>query len=103
MDIQTVMAVVGIGATGAGSYVGGRITGKNSVHQIAADTVSLLQAQVTALREDKENKDAELVELKSRVEVLESLITQRAEVAELSDKVTEVKETVDRIAVKVGA
>lgn len=103
MDIGTVVAVVGVGATGVGSYIGGRITGKNSVSQIAADTVTILKAQVEALREDKESKDAELTDLRARVDVLEGLVTQRAEVAELSGKVDEVKDTVDRIAVRVGA
>ena len=103
MDIGTVITVVGIGATGAGTYIGGRITGKSSASQIAADTVNILQAHVEALRADKESKDAELTDLRARVDVLESLVTQRAEVAELSGKVDEVKHTVDLIAVRVGA
>lgn len=90
-------------ATAIGGFWGGRITGRSSASQIAVDTVDLLQAQVETLRGEKTNRDVELAELRARVEILEGLVTQRAEVEELSGKVSLVKETVDRIAVRVGA
>lgn len=103
MDIGTALTALGVGATGVGSFIGGRMTGKSVASQIAVDTVDLLQSQVDALKSDKQNKDTELVNLRSRVEVLENLVTQRAEVEELGEKISLVKETVDKIAIKVGA
>jgi len=95
-------AILSIG-TGLGGYLGGRVTGRTAFSQIANDTVEMLQAQVDSLRNDKDTKDLEILDLRTRVTVLEGLVTQRAEVEELSDKVDLVKGTVDRIAVKVGA
>lgn len=63
----------------------------------------MLQTQVDLLKEDKETRDSELTDLRHRVEILEGLVTQRAEVEELSVKVSLVKDTVDRIAIRVGA
>jgi len=63
----------------------------------------MLQTQVDVLKEDRETRDAQLTELRHRVEILEGLVTQRAEVEELNAKVSLVKDTVDRIAVRVGA
>lgn len=72
------------------------MTGRSVASQVATDTVDMLQTQVDLLKEDKEHRDLEILDLNSRVAVLEGLVTQRAQVAE-------VQETVDRIAVKVGA
>ncbi len=77
--------------------------GRSSASQIASDTVEMLQTQVDLLKEDKETRDSELTDLRHRVEILEGLVTQRAEVEELSVKVSLVKDTVDRIAIRVGA
>jgi ribulose 1,5-bisphosphate carboxylase large subunit-like protein len=103
MDIQSIIATTTAIGAGAGGYFGGRLTGKSSASQVAADTVDMLQTQVDLLKDDKNSKDSELNHLRSRVEVLESLVTQRAEVAELSTNISFVKETVERIATKVGA
>lgn len=103
MDFGSMLTALGVGATGVGSFIGGRMTGKSVASQLAVDTVDLLQSQVDALKNDKHDKDAELINLRSRVEVLESLVTQRAEVEELGEKISLVKETVDKIAIKVGA
>lgn len=103
MDFGTAITAITTVATGAGGYIGGRLTGKSVASQLATDTVDMLQTQVDVLKEDKHEKDAELVNLRSRVEVLENLVTQRAEVEELGEKISLVKETVDKIAIKVGA
>jgi len=103
MDLSSIAAVGTALGTGLGGYLGGRMTGRNALSEIAADTVEMLQTQVNILQDDKEHKELELTDLRNRVQVLEGLITQRAEVEELSTKVTLVKETVDRIADKVGA
>lgn len=103
MDIQGTATVVAMLATGAGSYIGGRVQGRGAASQVAADTVDMLQTQVDLLKGDKEEKDLLILDLRNRVEVLESLVTQRAEVEELNTRVSLVKDTVERIAVKVGA
>jgi hypothetical protein len=89
MDVDTITSI----AVPLTAIVGGWSVGRRG---LSRQTVDLLQIQVTALREGNDLKDVELGALKGRVEVLENMVTQRAEVAE-------VKEIVERIAVKVGA
>lgn len=110
MDVGSILTVAGAAGTGVGGYLGGRMTGRSSASQIANDaaqiaseTVEMLQAQIEILREDKDRRELEIDDLRNRVTVLEGLVTQRAEVEELSAKVSLVKETVDRIADRVGA
>jgi hypothetical protein len=103
MDIGTATTIAACLGTGLGGYVGGKMAGKSTLSQVASDTVGMLEAQVQVLQTDKEAKDVELTDLRSRVRALEGLVTQRAEVAELSDKVSLVKDTVDRIADRIGA
>lgn len=103
MDVGSILTVASTVGTGVGGFIGGRLSGRSTASQIATDTVDMLQAQLEVLKEDKEHKELELLDLHERVAVLEGLVTQRAEVEELSVKVSLVKETVDRIAVRVGA
>lgn len=103
VDASTMMTGLVSVFTAIGGYTSGRLSGRSSASQIAADTVDMLQAQIEILSVDKEARDAELTALRHRVSMLENLVTQRAEVAELSDKVSLVKVTVDRIAERVGA
>jgi len=103
MDPNAVLTAAAAVGTGLGGFVGGRLTAKNALSDIASDTVEMLQTQVNILQENKEYAEVELLELRSRVTVLEGLVTQRAEVEELSAKVSLVKDTVDRIADRVGA
>lgn len=103
MDVGSIITVASAVSTGIGGYVSGRLTGRSAVSQIASDTVDMLETQIDLLREDKEKKELEILSLSQRVGVLENLVTQRAEVEEVSVKVTLVKDVVDRIAEKVGA
>lgn len=102
MDYSEVLTAVGIASTGVGGYISGRITGRSSASQIASDTVEMLQAQIELLKGDKQHREVELSDLRSRVAILEGLVTQRAEVEELSNRMSLVKEVVDRIDAKVG-
>ncbi len=79
------------------------MSGRTSASQIATDTVEMLQAQIELLKQDKEHSELEIMGLLSRVAVLEGLVTQRAQVDELSAKTMLVKDVVDRIADRVGA
>lgn len=103
MDLNALTNIATIVGVAVGGYAGGRMQGRSSASQIASDTVEMLQTQVDLLKEDKETRDSELTDLRHRVEILEGLVTQRAEVEELSVKVSLVKDTVDRIAIRVGA
>lgn len=90
-------------ATAVGGFIGGRAAGKSTSSQIAAETVEMLQTQVDVLKGDKEAKDLMILDLQTRIEILESLVTQRAAVDEVHDEVQGVRGVVDRIAAKVGA
>lgn len=83
-------------ATGLGGFLGGRMTGRSMASQVASDTVDMLSTQNDLLKEEKESMGLVLLDLQTRVAVLEGLVTQRAEVSA-------VQVTVDRIAAKVGA
>lgn len=89
MDTNTIISVVAPVAT----LVGGWSIGRRG---LSRQTIDLLAIQVNTLKESNESKTAQITELTGKVNVLESMITQRAEVAE-------VREIVERIAVKVGA
>jgi maltodextrin utilization protein YvdJ len=56
----------------------------------------MLSLQVNLLKEQNDQKTGEISELKARVDTLQNLVTQRADVEA-------VKVVVDKIAVKVGA
>lgn len=103
MDVNALITI----ATGIAGIIGGAFGAarlrKSEQSQIATNTVDILQASVTELLRKNEEKTAEIAQLMTRVDVLESLVTQRAEVEELHVEVTEVKGIVNRIAVKVGA
>jgi FtsZ-binding cell division protein ZapB len=95
MDVASLITVCGLLATTAGGYFGGRRTGNGAV-TTALETVQLIQAQVAMLTEQNLGKSSEISQLQGKVEILEGLVTQRADVGA-------VKEVVDRIAAKVGA
>lgn len=103
MDVASILTIASAVGTGVGGFIGGRMSGRTSASQIAADTVDMLQVQIEAFKEDKERRELEILDLTQRVAVLEGLVTQRAPVEELTNRVTMVKEVVDRVAMKVGA
>ena len=92
-DIIT--ALVGTAAV-TGGFFGGKKMGNAQASALAVDTVELLQVAVNELRQQAEQKNELIIELTTRVGVLEGLVTQRAEVEE-------VHAIVERIAEKVGA
>jgi regulator of replication initiation timing len=63
---------------------------------LSRQTIDLLRIRIETVTEENEEKKLELTELKTRVEVLEGLVTQRA-------AVEEVRNIVERIADRVGA
>lgn len=99
MDSSTIVTVL----TGLGGVVGGFFGGKRLAISTAVDVVNLLQTAVEQLREDQQLKDLQIAELNARIIVLESLITQKADVEAVRVEVGGVRQVVDRIAGKVGA
>lgn len=99
MDSGTVITVL----TGIGGIVGGFFGGKRLAVSTAVDVVELLQAAVEQLESNQRKKDLEIEELKARILVLESLITQKADVEAVRIEVGGVRQVVDRIAAKVEA
>lgn len=86
MGLDAIIAVL-IGVAGvAGGWVGGR---KNS--SIAMDTVSLLASQVEALKLEAQK----IPPLLERIAILESLVTQRAEVEAVKEIVMRIEEKLD--------
>lgn len=95
-------AIVSI-ATAAGGFMGGRVAGRAASSQIASETVEMLQTQVDVLKSDKEAKDLMILDLQTRIEVLEGMVTQRAAVDAVHEEVRGVRGVVNSIAAKVGA
>jgi len=96
MDLNSILVTASAVGTGLGGFIGGRWSARGIASDVASDTVEMLQTQVNLLKEDKEHRDLEILDLTQRVAVLEGLVTQRAEVEQ-------VQRVVDRIAEKVGA
>lgn len=96
MDMSAVVAALTGIAGILGGFVGGRKTGGTQTISDAVSTFELLRLQVATLVDSNDLKEAKVTELTARVAVLESLITQRADVES-------VRGIVDRIAEKVGA
>lgn len=103
VDASVIVTAVIAVSTAVGGFASGRAAGRINASQVAVDTVDMLQSQIEVLKEDRDQKEIELADLKGRVSLLEGLVTQRAEVEEVNIKASLIKETVDRIAERVGA
>jgi hypothetical protein len=67
MDVASIIAIASAAGTGVGGFVGGRMTGRSVASQIATDTVDMLQAQIDVMKQDKEHRELEILDLNSRV------------------------------------
>lgn len=103
MGIDTIITALVLISTALGSFWGGRRTGAQQDVAIATDTVGLFQARLDLLEQESREKDTKILALEAKVEILEALVTQRAEVEEVKEEVKGVRTVVDRIALKVGA
>jgi len=88
MDVVSVVLII---AAALGSFWGGRRTSRN-------DLLEMLQAEVEFLKTKNEEKDGIISELQGKLGVLESLITQRAEVGAVHEEVLAVRTIVQGIA-----
>ncbi|HEY6018563.1 MAG TPA: hypothetical protein VIY48_01255 [Candidatus Paceibacterota bacterium] len=110
MDSATLTTVVTTITGVVGGMYGGIRYGKQAAladaansSTVATNTVEMLQTQVNHLEVVVAEKDTQLTQVTVRVSVLEDLVTQRAEVAEVHDVVKESKVILEKIASKVGA
>ena len=77
--------------------------GNAQATSLAISTVELLEIAVGELRTQANEKDQAIAALRGRVESLEGLVTQRAEVEAVHADVLENQVILHRIATKVGA
>lgn len=110
MDPGTIISVASTGtALVSGGWFGARYGKQQALadaansSSLSTDVITTLQAKVELLEQQNDSKENNLIELLARVQVLEDLVTQRAEVEVVHQGVTEVRDIVTRIADKVGA
>jgi hypothetical protein len=103
MDANAIITIATGVAGVAGGWLSGKRLGVNASIEAAVSLSELQQARIDALEASLGVKNQEVAELRERVEMLESLVTQRAEVEAVHAEVTGVRNVVDRIAIKVGA
>lgn len=103
VSTDLVMAAVVTVSTALGGFSAGKRSAQSAASTIASETVDMLQAQIETLKDDREERDAELADLRTRVDLLENLVTQRAEVDLVHEEVRGARVVLDKIAIKVGA
>ena len=96
MDAGAIITILTGAAGVVGGFFGGKRLGHTQAQALAVDTVELLTLAVGELRIQAGIKEQEIATLRGRIDILEGLVTQRAEV-------DEVRLIVDKIAQKVGA
>lgn len=99
MDTNSIITIASVAATGFGGFWSGR----RMTVATAVDVVDLLQAQVGILTTKNDEKDVKISVLEGKVDALEALVTQRAEVDAVHREVVGMRGVVDRIAEKVEA
>lgn len=96
MDVAALITIVIAIAGMVGGYFQGKRTALSSAVTTATEVVSLLEARVGLLERQLQEKDSKITEMCGRVEVLQDLVTQRADVEA-------VRGVVLRIADRIGA
>lgn len=94
--VETIITALIVLSTTVGGYAAGKRTGTADAVGVATQTVELLKVQIETITGTLEKRDQEIKDLTAKVQVLESLVTQRA-------NVEDVRTVVERIAGKIGA
>lgn len=97
MDIDAIVTVLTGVAGVTGGFIGGKKMGAGQAVSMAVSVTELLQAQVEILKQKGDSDAVEIADLRGRVGLLESMVTQRAEVSAVHEAVNEMREVVDRI------
>lgn len=101
MGVEAIIATL-VGVAGVvGAYFGGKRTGKSQDLTDTATAMGVLKTAIEELEKQLKVKDVLVAELMGRVQVLEGLVTQKADVAAVELEVKGVRQVVDRIATAV--
>lgn len=103
MDANAIITIVTGAAGVVGGWFGGRKLGVQGAIEAAVALAEIQQARIDALEDSLSVKNGEVADLQARVEMLEELVTQRAQVEAVHAEVIAVRTIVDRIAIKVEA
>jgi len=98
MDNATLFAIV----SGVAGALVGAVAGRLNALQGYAAINQILQSRITDLEHQETEKTAVISSLTIRIETLEGLVTQRAEVAALHAKVDALTTRIDAIATHMG-
>lgn len=103
MDTNTILQIV-IGVAGmTGGFFGGKRLASGEAVTTAVEVVELLRIQVEFLTTKGATDATKIADLRGRVDILEGLVTQRAEVEAVHTEVQGVRAVVDKIAHKLEA
>jgi hypothetical protein len=103
MDSNTIIQVL-IGVAGiTGGFFGGKRLASGEAVSTAVEVVELLRVQVEFLTTKGATDTSKIADLRARVDILEGLVTQRAEVEAVHVEVQGVRSVVDKIAHKLEA
>lgn len=103
MDANTIWAIASGVAGAASGYLGGRVFGNSQSVEVATNVVELMKSEIEVLKSRCNDLATDNQNLRTELDVVKELVTQRADVEAVHETVREVKVTVDRIADKVGA
>jgi len=103
LDTGTIVTVIVALGAALGGFVGGKRRSNTAAVETAVGVVELLQVRIETLETGNSEKAETITDLRVRIEVLESLVTQRADVEAVASEVAGVRGVVDRIADKMGA
>src|SRR6478609_11281010 len=102
MGIETIIATL-VGVSGVvGGYFGGKRSGRSQDLTDTATAMEILEKAIAQLQEQTKAKDTVIAELYGRVQVLEGLVTQKADVAAVEEGVKGVRAVVDRIELVIN-
>jgi polyhydroxyalkanoate synthesis regulator phasin len=99
MDSATLIATVSVIV---GAFVGA-VAGRLNALQGLAAINQLLESTIDSLKQDKNTMEESMSRMSVKIDALEGIVTQRAEIAQLHTKVDSITARIEAIASKVGA
>lgn len=103
MGVEAIIATL-VGVAGVvGAYFGGRKTGRSQDLTDTETAMNILRSAISQLQDQIASKDVLIADLHGRVQTLESMVTQKADVEAVANEVKQIRIIVDKIAYKVDA
>lgn len=103
MGVEAIIATF-VGVAGVvGAYFGGKKTGKSQDLTDTETAMNILRSAIAELQGQIAAKDVLIADLHGRVQTLESMVTQKADVEAVAQEVKQIRIIVDKIAYKVDA